>query len=74
MTDAQPPGSWLTFEMTTSGREHVWKDWAHMVRKRQQERRDDSGARLTDLQVDGEALHCETSLKTEGVELLRHRQ
>lgn len=26
-TDAQPPGSWLTLEMTTNGREEVWKDW-----------------------------------------------
>lgn len=26
MTDAQPPGSWLTLEMTTNGREHVWKE------------------------------------------------
>lgn len=24
MTEAQPPGSWLTLEITTSGREHVW--------------------------------------------------
>lgn len=26
MTEAQPPGSWLTLEMTTSGREQVWKN------------------------------------------------
>lgn len=26
MTDAQLPGSWHTLEMTTSGREEVWKD------------------------------------------------
>lgn len=28
----------------------------------------------SDLQVDGEALHRETSLKTEGVKLLGHRE
>lgn len=26
MTEAQPAGSWLTLEMTTNGREEVWKD------------------------------------------------
>lgn len=26
-TDAQLPGSWHTLEMTTNGREVVWKDW-----------------------------------------------